>query len=409
LLKEAIDTTDDVACRYVLLTESRDLAAKSADAATACRAIDLLAEHYGVPVGEMTLAALSSAGRVALTAPLQEGLAAAALGAADRALGRDEFDLAGRLAALGESAAKAAKRITLLTEAQEKVREINWATQEYAHAKAAIETLATTPDDPAAKGAAGRFKCLVKNDWEHGLPLLIDGADMPLKFLAERDQAAATADGTAQFQVADQWWALGDTLIGRARVHCRFRAAYWYRLAIPKISGLPKTLAEKRLDEFDANRLREARLAPGLVGDIYDGATFTKVFGQRVDPNVDNEWPASGRGEAWPKGAFSVRWGGSLRVPASGKYGLSLTVNEGARVFVDDKMVLEEVKGTNKRKPASATVTLSEGAHPIRIEFWDNGGLAKIHLSWQPPGAKGEEVIPARAFVHELSATAAGR
>src|SRR4051812_1710128 len=38
LLKEAVETTEDAACRYVLLTESRDLAAKSADAGTACRA-----------------------------------------------------------------------------------------------------------------------------------------------------------------------------------------------------------------------------------------------------------------------------------------------------------------------------------------------------------------------------------
>jgi hypothetical protein len=47
-------------------------------------------------------------------------------------------------------------------------------------------------------------------------------------------------------------------------------------------------------------------------------------------------------------------------------------------------------------------VSLTEGLHPIRIDFWDTGGLAKIHLKWQPPGAKAEEVIPDRAFVHEM-------
>ena len=81
-----------------------------------------------------------------------------------------------------------------------------------------------------------------------------------------------------------------------------------------------------------------------------------------------------------------------------------LDVNEGARVFVDDKQVLEELHGTQKRKPTQATLSLTEGSHPIRVEYWDTGGQAKIRLLWQTPGAKTEEVIPARAFVHEMGA-----
>jgi hypothetical protein len=89
-------------------------------------------------------------------------------------------------------------------------------------------------------------------------------------------------------------------------------------------------------------------------------------------------------------------------VPATGKYTLFLLVNEGARVLIDDKPVVEELKGTQKRKPTQGSVSLTEGLHPIRIDFWDTGGLAKIHLKWQPPGAKAEEVIPDRAFVHDM-------
>src|SRR5262249_51497819 len=48
LLKEAEDTPDDAPVRYVLLCEARDLGAKSADTVTACRAIELLAQLYGV-------------------------------------------------------------------------------------------------------------------------------------------------------------------------------------------------------------------------------------------------------------------------------------------------------------------------------------------------------------------------
>jgi hypothetical protein len=402
LLKEAVDTRDDTPARYALLCEARDLAAKSADAPTACRTVELLAQSYGIAPGEMTLAALSTASRVALTPPSQEALARSALAAADQALSRDEYDIASRLAAVAEAAAAKTRKIVLLTDAQDKGHEVTWASQEYARARAALELLATKPEDPDAKSTAGRFKCLVKNDWEHGLPLLIDGSEEQFKSLAERDQAAQTAGANVQYEIAEQWWNLGDQYLQRARIACRSRAAYWYKLAGPKLTGLPKTLAEKRLDEIDLMRLRELHLEPGLGAEVFGDTQFGKSIGRRSDSRLSFEWPAGHRDDL-PRDNLSIRWTGQLRAPVSGKYVLLLHVNDGARVYLDDKVVLEEPKGTNKRKPTQATVTLTEGLHPIKVEFWDSGGLAKIQLLWQPPGAKGEEVIPERAFVHEIS------
>jgi hypothetical protein len=401
LLKEAAETTDDSPVRYVLLCEARDLAAKAADAPTACRAVDLLAQFFGVAPGEMTLAALSTAARVALTPQNQESLAQCALTAADQALSRDDYDLAARLATVAESAAKQTQKLILITDAQDKQKEITWAAREFAQAKTALETLTSKPDDPDAKAAAGRFKCLVKNDWDHGLPLLLDCADAPFKLLAERDQAAATAGPKVQAEIGDQWWELGEKYLQRARLACRTRAVYWYKLAAPKLAGLPKTIAEKRIEETDLLRLREIHLAPGLAAEIFEGSKFATVFDRRSDPQIDFEWPHTSR-EGIPKDSFSIRWTAQLRAPTTGRYTLLLQVNEAAKIFIDDKLVLEELKGTQKRKPTTTTIKLTEGLHPIKIEFWDNGGLAKIHLLWQPPGAKTEETIPARAFVHEM-------
>jgi hypothetical protein len=401
LLKEAVETQQDTPARYALLCEARDLAAKSADGATACAAIALLAKDYGVAPGEMTVAALSAASRVALTTPTQEGVARSAMAAADEALSRDEYDVATKLASIAEAAAVKTQRIVLLTDARDKKHEINWASREYQRAKEALELLATKPDDAEAKSTAGRFKCLVKNDWEHGLPLLIDGSDEQFKLLAERDQAAQTAGASVQYDIADEWWNLGEGYLQRARIACRTRAAYWYKLVAPKLTGLPKTLAEKRLEEIDLERLRELHLGPGQAAEIFEDAQFTRPLGKRSDGRVDSEWPA-GKRDGLPREGFAIRWTGQLRVPATGKYAFFLQVNEGARVLVDDKLVVEELKGTQKRKPTQASVSLTEGLHPIRIDFWDTGGLAKIHLKWQPPGAKAEEVIPDRAFVHEM-------
>jgi hypothetical protein len=400
LLREAVETRDDKAARYVLLCEARDLAAKGADAATACRAIDLLAGQFGVGPSEMTLAALSNIARVALTPQSQEALVHCAMAAADGAVARDDYDMAARLAALAEGAAKKSQRVVLVTDAGEKVKEIAWAAGQFKEARDAIEALATRPNDADAKSAAGRYKCLVKNDWEHGLPLLAEGSDAALKLLAERDQAAVTAGAEAQYQVGEQWWELGEKYLQRARLACRSRAAYWYKRAAPKLMGLSRSNALKRVEEVDLARLRERQLEPGLVAEFFEGQEFKKFLQRRVDGRIDFEWPGA-PGDGLPKDDFSVRWTGLLRAPATGRYVLGLTVNEGAKVWVDDRLVIEELKGTGKRKPTQATVSLEEGMHSFKVEFWDGGGLARVRLSWQVPGAGSEEIIPEKAFVHE--------
>jgi hypothetical protein len=400
LLKEALDTKDDTPARYVLLCESRDLAARAADAPTACRAIDTLAKFYGVSPGDMTVAALSAAARVALTPQAHESLVRCALTAADAALARDDYTVAARLAAVAESVAAKAQRVVLLTDAQDKVKEITWAANEYAQAKSALETLAIRPNDPGARSTAGRFKCLVKNDWEHGLPLLLESRDAKLKLLAERDQAALTAPSDIQKKIGDDWWNFGEQYLARARLACRTRAAYWYQRALPKLSGISLTAVQQRLDEIDQARLREQNLQPGLAAEIFADKQFTKPWQKQVDSKLDFDWPKPRT--FVPKDDFSVRWTGYLRAPAAGKYTLGLLVNDGARIYLDDQLALEEPHGTPKRKPTQATLTLAAGLHPLRIEFWDTGGLAKIHLLWRTPGSQTDEIIPPKAFVHDL-------
>jgi hypothetical protein len=242
----------------------------------------------------------------------------------------------------------------------------------------------------------------VKNDWEHGLPLLLECNDTKLKHLAERDQAALTASADVQYQVGDDWWTLGEQYLQRARTACRSRAAWWYQKAAPKLTGLHRTVALQRLDEIDTARLREQNLQPGLAAEIFADKQFARPVTRQVDPKLDYDWPAKGR-TTLPKDDFSIRWTGYLRAPSSGKYTLGLLVNDGARVYIDDQLALEEPKGTQKRKPTQATVTLTAGLHPIRVEFWDTGGLAKIHLFWRTPGSPSDEIIPPKAFVHDMS------
>jgi hypothetical protein len=405
LLKEAAQTRDNPAARYVLLCEARDLASKAGDANVACRAIELLAKHYGVTPGEMRLAALAEVSRVALAPAALDALARSAMAAADNAILSDDYDLASRLAAMAESAADRVKQIGLIDEAKRKLQEIAWAKSEHDRAKAALETLTATPDDRDAKSAAGRFRCLVKGDWERGLAMLADGSDAAYRALAAADLLAATADASAKAKAGDQWWEHGDKLPARARTCCRERAAYWYRQCVGKLTGFTRTSIEKRLEELERSRMRELRLEPGLVAEIFAGESFSKPLRKRVDPQLDFDWQgAPGEEEDLPKDKFSIRWSGHLRVPATGQHTLILFANQGAKLYIDDQLVLDEPDGSRKRNGKKYTLNLTEGLHPFRIDFWDGGGIARLRLLWTTPTDAAEQPIPASAFYHDAGA-----
>ena len=52
--------------------------------------------------------------------------------------------------------------------------------REFVEVEKALVTLKQTPDDTAANATVGVFFCLIKGDWENGLPHLVKGTDQTL-------------------------------------------------------------------------------------------------------------------------------------------------------------------------------------------------------------------------------------
>lgn len=401
LCREADQTRDDPVARYVLLCEARDLAAGAGDASTAARAIGELSRLYGVAPGEMIIAALAISARNAALPAAHETVARCAMIASDEAIIRDEYEIAGRLAAIAQSEAARAKRPSLLAEAQDKVKDAAWAATEHEKVRPALEALSGASADADARAAAGRFKCLVKGDFARGLALVIEGSDETWRKLAEADRIAGEgADPSARASAGNSWWDLGQTLGPHAREHCRQRAGYWYRQALPGLLGITRTTTQKRLEEIEQALLRRLRLEPGLLGEYFAGEQFEKLVQRRIDAQLDHEWPAAPI-DGVPRDHFSVRWTGKLRVPASGNYTLLLHANEGARVYIGQRLIIDLPDGSHKRNGKKETIALTEGLHDLRVEAWDAGGIARLRLLWVTPLSPQEEPIPAKAFVHE--------
>ena len=85
------------------------------------------------------------------------------------------------------------------------------------------------------------------------------------------------------------------------------------------------------------------------------------------------------------KTLFSVRWTGKLLPPKTGTYHFRTLNNDGIRVYVDGKTVIENWK-KNRLRFNSGSIELKEGrAYNLRIEYFFVGGISTISFGWHIP------------------------
>jgi len=97
----------------------------------------------------------------------------------------------------------------------------------------------------------------------------------------------------------------------------------------------------------------------------------------RTDDAIDFDWGAGSPNFAIPINQFSARWTRTTNYTA-GTYRLSVTGDDGIRVFVDDALVID---GWLYQKPTTYTadIPLTDGPHKVVVEYFDftGGAVAK--------------------------------
>jgi hypothetical protein len=90
--------------------------------------------------------------------------------------------------------------------------------------------------------------------------------------------------------------------------------------------------------------------------------------------------------------SFGIVFEGLLVVPEDGTYTFSLDSDDGARLRIDDKVVLEYDGVHEMGKARSATIELSRGRVPIRLDYFQAVGGHGLSVSWSGPG------VPSRSL-----------
>lgn len=149
-------------------------------------------------------------------------------------------------------------------------------------------------------------------------------------------------------------------------------------------------------------------LRAGLIAEYYD-------IGEELDdfPNLKDMKPTLRRIEAdvniqQTNGQFNksgliinfyARWTGILQVPKAGKYMFYTESDDGSRLYVDGKLVVDN-GGLHIPEEKNGEMELGAGPHPIRIDFFQGGGGASCKAKWASDDFK-TEPIPAKAFFHK--------
>jgi hypothetical protein len=100
----------------------------------------------------------------------------------------------------------------------------------------------------------------------------------------------------------------------------------------------------------------------------------------REDANINFNWGSSSPAPGIVVDRFSVRWTRSLSLPA-GMYRFTMTVDDGGRLWVNNHHLIDTWKD-QAAKTYTGDIYLAGGTVPIKMEYYENTGLAVAKLSW---------------------------
>jgi beta-glucosidase len=155
---------------------------------------------------------------------------------------------------------------------------------------------------------------------------------------------------------------------------------------------------------IEAAYLRPAADSPerGLRGEYFRTADLSGTPALvRTDAQIGFRWDRGSptdnllaRGEAAPgqgipSDGFSIRWSGQLLPPVSGRYRIEAAADDGFRLYVDGKRVLDRWSNSDRLHGDGVELELQAGrAYDLKLEYYDAERDAGVRLGWRMPGAK---------------------
>ncbi|PQA90945.1 beta-1,3-glucosyltransferase [Chryseobacterium shigense] len=122
----------------------------------------------------------------------------------------------------------------------------------------------------------------------------------------------------------------------------------------------------------------------GLKGHYFSNSSLkgSPAF-ERQDEEVNFKWTLySPDPEKLQSDQYSIRWTGKLKGPDHGKHQLGLRGNDGFRLFLNGKLMIDQWEKLGYSTKTTAVDFVKDQEYDIVIEFRENRGEANIELIW---------------------------
>ena len=121
--------------------------------------------------------------------------------------------------------------------------------------------------------------------------------------------------------------------------------------------------------------------------DYYNGRNFEAFVATREDEKVEFNWGNGSPLTGVNVNSFSARWEGYFFFN-EGTYTFSVTSDDGARVYIDDQLLINTWQQQQPRE-VKATKALDAKAHKIKVEYFEAFDGASVRFSWAQITATG--------------------
>jgi hypothetical protein len=131
----------------------------------------------------------------------------------------------------------------------------------------------------------------------------------------------------------------------------------------------------------------------GLRGEYFHDTMFGARVYTQVDPVIDFNWRKTSPDPRIAFDNYSVRWTGFVEPRYSQAYSFIVDSDEGLRLWVNDTLVIDDLKTGGKERTGSIALVAGQ-RYPIRVDWWQGLYGGWISLYWSAPSQR-REIIPA--------------
>jgi outer membrane protein OmpA-like peptidoglycan-associated protein len=147
----------------------------------------------------------------------------------------------------------------------------------------------------------------------------------------------------------------------------RWQLGWWVALALPTDVGA------------------QVPLGNGLQGAYYAGPDFEQLIATRHDATLNFDWHEHRPVAGVAAEQFSVRWTGWLVPPRTGRYVLHLSSDDGSRLWLGERQLLDDWRGQGLNYHQVAVELHAGQAYALRLDYHQATAATRLQLAWELP------------------------